>query len=430
MARHTSIRSLLGLALFWVLPAAAATARSNSTKTFMGMNVINADAEDAIPNRYMVVYNTTFGSDQITAQQNMVMASIAKRNLRTRGLHGKRLSTNVKTFSVNNGRFSAMTLESDDDMMVSIMSAPEIAYVEAVTRVKASALTAQLNAPLGLVRLSNEKLADATSANARYTFDDTAGAGITAYIVDTGILATHTEYKDRAVFGANFVDGSADTDENGHGSHVAGTIGGRTFGVAKSVNLVGVKVLDAQGGGDTSQVVEGMQWVVDDVIANNRSGKAVMNMSLGGSFSQAMNDAIEAMRAAGIVPVVAAGNENVNARSSSPASAPDAITVGAIDASTDAKASFSNFGAVVDVFAPGVNVTSCGISSNTDTATLSGTSMASPHVAGLAAYLMALEGITNVDDVVARVKELAGSTGASVKQNKAGTINLIAFNGV
>lgn len=185
-----------------------------------------------------------------------------------------------------------------------------------------------------------------------------------------------------------------------------------------------------------------------------------MNMSLGGSFSRAMNAAIEALRQAGVVPIVAAGNENVSwppiyylirprqrgwfpplqlltnvfwqqvdAADTSPASAPNAITVGAINAADDRRASFSNFGAVVDIFAPGVDVTSVGIDSDTATARLSGTSMASPHVAGLAAYLMSLERITEVDNVVARMTELAGTTGARVRGNRGSTTNLIAYNG-
>lgn len=154
-----------------------------------------------------------------------------------------------------------------------------------------------------------------------------------------------------------------------------------------------------------------------------------MNMSLGGSRSNALNDAINGIKNAGVVPVVAAGNENQDTANTSPGSAAAAITVGAIDQLTDARASFSNFGRGVDVFAPGVRVLSVGIDSDTDTATLSGTSMASPHVAGLAAYLMALEGITDVDAVTSRIKTLARRSGASVKNNQRGTTSLIANNG-
>lgn len=156
---------------------------------------------------------------------------------------------------------------------------------------------------------------------------------------------------------------------------MAGTIGSATFGVAKEVQLVGVKVLDANGGGTNADVLDGLNFVESDVREKNLGGKAVMNMSLGGGQSRAINNAIEALAAAGVVPVVAAGNEAQDAGNTSPASSPNAITVGALDATTDERASFSNFGDVVDIYAPGVDVLSVGINDDSDTATLSGTSM-------------------------------------------------------
>ncbi|EEY21195.1 oryzin [Verticillium alfalfae VaMs.102] len=212
-------------------------------------------------------------------------------------------------------------------------------------------------------------------------------------------------------------------------SHVAGTICGQTFGVAKSANVVAVKVLDGTGAGSNAGVLDGLQFIINDVQQKNLRGKAVMNMSLGGPQSAAVNRAVQALFDAGVVPVVAAGNENQDAANTSPASAPQAITVGAIDASNDQKASFSNFGADVDIFAPGVDVLSVGITSNTATDTLSGTSMASPHVAGLAAYLIALENINTPEAVASRLTELATASGAQVRGNTPGTTNLIANNG-
>lgn len=169
--------------------------------------------------------------------------------------------------------------------------------------------------------------------------------------------------------------------------------------------------------------------MVSNVTASNLAGKAVMNMSLGSGRSSAINDAINALTSAGVVCAVAAGNGNEDTANTSPGSADAAITVGAIDQLTDARASFSNFGSGVDIFAPGVNVLSVGIANDTATATLTGTSMASPHVAGLAAYLMALEGLTDADAVVRRMRQLAHATGARVKNNVQGTTGLIANNG-
>lgn len=156
---------------------------------------------------------------------------------------------------------------------------------------------------------------------------------------------------------------------------MSGTIAGATFGVAKKANLIGVKVLGADGGGSNAGVLAGLQFVADDAAAQGRAGKAVMNMSLGGPKSKAINSAVEAIAKAGVVPVVAAGNEAQDAANDSPASAPNAITVGAIDQTDDTIASFSNFGAGVDIFAPGVDVQSVGIKSNNDSEVLSGTSM-------------------------------------------------------
>lgn len=172
-----------------------------------------------------------------------------------------------------------------------------------------------------------------------------------------------------------------------------------------------------------------MEFVVKNATAQGLAGKAVMNMSLGGGASAAINAAINNIEAAGVVPVVAAGNESQDTENTSPGSAEAAITVGAIDQTTDEIANFSNFGQLVDVFAPGVKVTSVGIKNDNDTNTLSGTSMASPHVAGLAAYLMALEGITGVQAVGDRIKELAQGTGARVRGSPRGTTTLIANNG-
>jgi subtilisin family serine protease len=169
--------------------------------------------------------------------------------------------------------------------------------------------------------------------------------------------------------------------------------------------------------------------VANNASASGLSGKAVMNMSLGGGFSQALNSAINRVEAAGVVPVVAAGNENADTATTSPGSAEAAITVGAINQTDDTRAFFSNFGPLVDVFAPGVAVLSSSNSNDTATEVLSGTSMASPHVAGLAAYLMALENITGVQAVADRIKQLAQGTGARVRRNAPDTTSLIANNG-
>ena len=219
-----------------------------------------------------------------------------------------------------------------------------------------------------------------------FSHDSNWGAGVDAYILDTGVRCSHREFAGgRCTWGANFVSGSSNSDRQGHGTHVAGTVAGSTYGIAKRAQIIAVKVLGDDGIGTTTSIIRGMQWAVDN--ARRRGRPSVINMSLGGSRSRSENDAVEAAIRAGVSIAVAAGNDNTNACSQSPASAPSAITVCASTLS-DSRSSFSNWGSCTDIFAPGSNIVSAGASHDSAFATLSGTSMASPHVAGaMAAYL-------------------------------------------
>jgi subtilisin family serine protease len=218
-----------------------------------------------------------------------------------------------------------------------------------------------------------------------YTYTPT-GTGVKAYIVDTGILPTHADLKGRVLAGATAInDGRGSNDCNGHGTHVAGTVGGTTYGVAKQVTLVPVRVLDCRGSGTWSGVISGLDWIVKQ--ETGKASTAVANMSLGGGASSSVDDAVQRVIDAGVTVAVAAGNDSANACNYSPARAPNALTVGATT-SSDAKASYSNFGTCLDLFAPGSSVTSAWHTSDTAINTISGTSMASPHVAGVAALLL------------------------------------------
>ena len=259
-----------------------------------------------------------------------------------------------------------------------------VASVERDGEMTATATT-QSGATWGLDRIDQHTL----PLSGTFTYTST-GTAVKAYVIDTGIRTTHSQFAGRAINGADTVDGSLPAaDCNGHGTHVAGTIGGSAFGVAKSVTLVAVRVLDCNGSGSVSGVIAGINWVT----ADHQAGQpAVANMSLGGSGSTALDTAVRNSIADGVSYAVAAGNGNPggiaqDACKSSPARVGEAMTVGATS-SNDAKASWSNYGTCVDWFAPGVSITSAWNSSDTATNTISGTSMATPHTTGVAALYL------------------------------------------
>ncbi|MET3141035.1 UNVERIFIED_ORG: subtilisin family serine protease [Arthrobacter sp. UYEF10] len=253
-----------------------------------------------------------------------------------------------------------------------------VASVEVDAPITVSAT--QQPAPWGLDRVDQRAL----PLSGSYSWTS-AGAGVSAYVVDTGVLAAHAEFAGRVATGWTAVaDGRGTGDCNGHGTHVAGTVAGTTYGVAKAATIVPVRVLDCTGSGFNSDVVAGLDWIA----AHHSAGTpAVVNMSLGGAASAAVDSALQGVITDGVTAVVAAGNSAVDACAGSPARLPAAVTVAASD-SADRQASFSNFGSCVDLYAPGVGIVSASYTSTTATASMSGTSMAAPHVAGAAAVLL------------------------------------------
>ncbi|QRK08100.1 S8 family serine peptidase [Archangium violaceum] len=259
-----------------------------------------------------------------------------------------------------------------------LLADPRVAYIEENGIVSVSAT--QTSATWGIDRIDQQSLP--LSKTYTYDFD---GTGVHAYIIDTGMRLTHSQFAGRVGAGFDSITtGGTGADCHGHGTHVAGTVGGTTWGVAKNVTLHPVRVLDCSGYGSDAQVIAGLDWVTA-----NHIKPAVANMSLGGDASQALDDAVERTIAAGVVVAVAAGNDSSSACDYSPARTPNAITVGSTT-SSDARSYFSNYGTCLDIFAPGSSITSASNSSDTGSTSMSGTSMASPHVAGAAAlYLSA-----------------------------------------
>jgi len=295
---------------------------------------------------------------------------------------------------------------------------PNVEYVEADVPVQASVL--QTGATWGLDRIDQANLPLSTT----FSYLNT-GLGVRAYIVDTGIRLTHTEVAGRAVTGFDAVTaGGTASDCNGHGTHVAGTVGGTTYGVAKAVSLVAVRVLDCNGSGTTAGVIAGVDWV-----ANNAVLPAVANLSLGGGANTTLDNAVKAAVARGVTFVVAAGNGNIfgiaqNACNVSPARVPEAVTVGATT-NADRKASYSNFGTCLDIFAPGSSITSSWYTNDTATNTISGTSMAAPHVAGVAAQYLSLNPTASPATVTGALT--AGATLNKVTSAGTGSPNRLLF---
>jgi len=272
----------------------------------------------------------------------------------------------------------------------------QVEYVEKDSIVHALGETGELekNAPWGLARISHRQSLSFSNFN-QYLYAADAGEGVDVYVIDTGTNTEHVDFEGRAHWGKTIPANDADEDGNGHGTHCSGTVAGKKYGVAKKANVYAVKVLKSNGSGTMADVVKGVEWAANAHVDKVKKGKkgfkgSAANMSLGGGKSPALDRAVNGAVTAGIHFAVAAGNDNADSCNYSPAAAEQAITVGA-SALDDSRAYFSNYGTCNDIFAPGLNILSTWIGSKYAVNTISGTSMASPHVAGLLAYYLSLQ---------------------------------------
>jgi subtilisin family serine protease len=385
------------VALLALLPAALAAPTAEPIQK--RAPIIAARVGQVVPDKYLIKLREGASDDALEAAISKLGKAKADHVYRGKKFRG---------FA---GKLEAALLDE-------IRLLPEVEYVEEDAIFSINAYVSQSGAPWGISRLSHK-----TAGSTTYVYDSSAGEGTCSYVIDTGIYTAHSDFGGRATFAANFVD-SSNTDGNGHGTHVAGTIGSNTYGVAKKTKLYAVKVLGSDGSGSTSGVVAGINFVATDAPKRSCPKGVVANMSLGGGYSASINQAAAALVDAGVFLAVAAGNDNANSANYSPASEASVCTVGATD-SSDRKASYSNYGSVVDIQAPGTNILSTWIGGRTNT--ISGTSMASPHIAGLAAYLLALQGSKTPAELCNYIKTSAIS--GAISGLPSGTTNRLAFNG-
>lgn len=411
--------------------------------------VTTQDISKVIPHKYIIVFKDGVSSEEMQFHREWVAAEHANVFASLPVDDSFKLTANsldiaggiTDSFEIGS-KYAGYAGYFSDGLIALIRRNPLVKYVEHDSVVEASEFEVQKGAPWGLARVSHRQPLSLNSFN-QYLFDNDGGAGVTAYVIDTGINIEHEEFEGRAKWGSTIPSDDYDSDGNGHGTHCAGTIASAHYGVAKHAKVVAVKVLRSNGSGSMSDVVKGVEFAAKSHIEaakkNEKGFKgSTANMSLGGGKSPALDQAVNAAVEAGLHFAVAAGNENQDACNTSPASAENAVTVGASTIS-DARAYFSNYGKCVDIFAPGLNILSTYIGSNTATATLSGTSMASPHICGLLTYFLSLQPSADSEFAIsadavspAQLKKKLikyGSDNILTDIPDDGTPNVLAFNG-
>ncbi|KAF1816382.1 vacuolar serine protease [Eremomyces bilateralis CBS 781.70] len=414
--------------------------------------VISSVHSQEIPNSYMVVFKKHVKEEHIQAHQSWVQ-----------GIHTKGESTRMElrkrsqlpivdevfeglkhTYNIP-GSLLGYSGHFDDEVIEQVRRHPDVEYVEKDSTVHTMETQPEIekNAPWGLARISHRDSLGFGNFN-KYLYTKNGGEGVDVYVIDTGTNVDHVDFEGRAHWGKTIPSGDDDRDGNGHGTHCSGTVAGKKYGVAKSANVYAIKVLRSNGSGSMSDVVKGVEFAAEQHLKQLKAAKdgkkkgwkgSAANMSLGGGKSPTLDMAVNAAVEAGIHFAVAAGNDNADSCNYSPAAAKLAVTVGA-STLADERAYFSNYGKCNDIFAPGLNILSTWIGSKYAVNTISGTSMASPHIAGLLAYLLSLQPSSDSGYAVAAItpKQMKANlisiaTEGVLDDVPSDTKNILAWNG-
>ncbi|KAJ5958248.1 uncharacterized protein N7479_005398 [Penicillium vulpinum] len=408
--------------------------------------ILSSMTSQDIPDSYIIVFKKHVDSKSASAHQSwlqeMHTAQAGRMELKKRSLFDYNYEAFMglkHTFQIGDS-LMGYAGHFHEDVIEQVRRHPDVEYIEKDSEVRTMADgVVEKNAPWGLARISHRESLSFGNFN-KYLYAEDGGEGVDAYVIDTGTNVAHVDFEGRATWGKTIPQGDADEDGNGHGTHCSGTIAGKKFGVAKKANVYAVKVLRSNGSGTMSDVVKGVEWAAEAHIKKSKKGDknfkgSVANMSLGGGSSRTLDLAVNAAVDAGIHFAVAAGNDNADACNYSPAAAEKAVTVGA-STLADERAYFSNYGKCTDIFAPGLNILSTWVGSEHATNTISGTSMASPHIAGLLAYYVSLAPAKDSAYAVADVtpKQLKAAlisvaTEGTLTDIPSDTPNLLAWNG-
>lgn len=442
------MRGVIALSLAAV--AAAAPSFSYETIHDGAAPILSTTSAEEIPNSYIIKFKKhvteASASDHHTWIQQIHDGREQERlELRKRGLADDVFRGLKHTYKISSG-FLGYSGHFDDATIEEVRRHPDVEYIERdqiVHTMGSSEPVTEKNAPWGLARISHRDSLSFGTFN-KYLYAADGGEGVDVYVVDTGTNIEHVDFEGRAKWGKTIPSGDDDVDGNGHGTHCSGTVAGKTYGVAKKASVYAVKVLRSNGSGTMSDVMKGVEWAAEahlKQVADAKSGKrkgfkgSTANMSLGGGKSPSLDKAVNAAVDAGLHFAVAAGNDNADACNYSPAAAEKAMTVGA-SALDDSRAYFSNWGKCVDIFGPGLSIKSTWIGSKTAINTISGTSMASPHLCGLTAYFLSLQpgkdseyGMADITPEKLKANMISVATKGALSDIPSGTPNLLAFNG-